>query len=305
MKDRFYLVSLRDTVGSNTAFHSHHGRGYSTDQRNARVYTREEAQRAWNTGREFDLPVDADAVDRHLVFHVDHQFVPGKTILSESATKYVGFVNGQWDGNDLFWLADAGKGQTIYARGNGLEVGQQYAVYREGDPYTMLNAKGKKYDAGLELNQVATGVAVASENDITTIELTDSFNAEVRRGDRVLPVYDPMLPTLFYPTMAEDVAAGGQIVRVMGSIGTAAKNSVVTIDRGNLEGVQVGHVFSINQKGEQVRDPKTKEMVQLPGQKIGNLMVFKTFDHFSYAYVLDSSLPIKIGAYIQPPLMDD
>lgn len=34
MKDRFYLVSLRDTVGSNTAFHSHHGRGYSTDQRN-------------------------------------------------------------------------------------------------------------------------------------------------------------------------------------------------------------------------------------------------------------------------------
>lgn len=31
----FYLVSLRDTVGSNTAFHSHHGRGYSTDQRNA------------------------------------------------------------------------------------------------------------------------------------------------------------------------------------------------------------------------------------------------------------------------------
>lgn len=108
MKDRFYLVSLRDTVGSNTAFHSHHGRGYSTDQRNARVYTREEAQRAWNTGREFDLPVDADAVDRHLVFHVDHQFVPGKTILSESATKYVGFVNGQWDGNDLFWLADAG-----------------------------------------------------------------------------------------------------------------------------------------------------------------------------------------------------
>ncbi|HHP2618803.1 TPA: hypothetical protein ACR8QX_003983, partial [Citrobacter freundii] len=80
MKDRFYLVSLRDTVGSNTAFHSHHGRGYSTDQRNARVYTREEAQRAWNTGREFDLPVDADAVDRHLVFHVDHQFVPGKTI---------------------------------------------------------------------------------------------------------------------------------------------------------------------------------------------------------------------------------
>lgn len=108
MKDRFYLVSLRDTVGSNTAFHSHHGRGYSTDQRNARVYTLDEAQRAWNTGREFDLPIDADAVDRNLVFHVDHQLVPGQSDLTESATGYVGFVKGQWDGNDLFWLADTG-----------------------------------------------------------------------------------------------------------------------------------------------------------------------------------------------------
>ena len=114
-----------------------------------------------------------------------------------------------------------------------------------------------------------------------------------------------MLPTLFYPTNAEDVVAGGQVVRVMGSIGTAAKNSVVTIDRGSLQGVQVGHVFSINQKGEVVTDPKTKERVQLPGQRIGNVMVFKSFEHLSYAYVLDSELPIKVGAGIQPPLMDD
>ncbi len=199
----------------------------------------------------------------------------------------------------------AAKGQTVYARGNGLEIGQRYAVYREGEPYMLTGANGKKFNAGLELIQVATGVAVRGENDITTLELTDTYNSEVRRGDRVLPEYDPMLPTLFYPTNAEDVVAGGQVVRVMGSIGTAAKNSVVTIDRGSLQGVQVGHVFSINQKGEVVTDPKTKERVQLPGQRIGNVMVFKSFEHLSYAYVLDSELPIKVGAGIQPPLMDD
>ena len=199
----------------------------------------------------------------------------------------------------------AAKGQTVYARGNGLEIGQRYAVYREGEPYRLAGANGKKFNAGLELIQVAAGVAVRGENDITTLELTDTYNSEVRRGDRVLPEYDPMLPTLFYPTNAEDVVAGGQVVRVMGSIGTAAKNSVVTIDRGSLQGVQVGHVFSINQKGEVVTDPKTKERVQLPGQRIGNVMVFKSFEHLSYAYVLDSELPIKVGAGIQPPLMDD
>ena len=199
----------------------------------------------------------------------------------------------------------AAKGQTVYARGNGLEIGQRYAVYREGEPYMLTGANGKKFNAGLELIQVAAGVAIRGENDITTLELTDTYNSEVRRGDRVLPEYDPMLPTLFYPTNAEDVVAGGQVVRVMGSIGTAAKNSVVTIDRGSLQGVQVGHVFSINQKGEVVTDPKTKERVQLPGQRIGNVMVFKSFEHLSYAYVLDSELPIKVGAGIQPPLMDE
>ena len=199
----------------------------------------------------------------------------------------------------------AAKGQTVYARGNGLEIGQRYAVYREGEPYMFTDANGKKYNAGLELIQVASGVAVRGENDITSLELTDTYNAEVRRGDRVLPEYDPMLPTLFYPTNAEEVVAGGQVVRVMGSIGTAAKHSVVTIDRGSLQGVQVGHVLTVNQKGEVVTDPKTKERVQLPGQRIGNIMVFKNFENLSYAYVLDSELPIKVGAGIQPPLMDE
>ena len=199
----------------------------------------------------------------------------------------------------------AAKGQTVYARGNGLEVGQRYAVYREAEPYMFTDANGKKYNAGLELIQVAAGTSIRGENDITTLELTDTYNGEVRRGDRVLPEYDPMLPTLFYPTHAEDVVTGGKIVRVMGSIGTAAKHSVVTIDRGRLQGVQVGHVFAVNQTGETVTDPKTKERIQLPGQRIGNIMVFKSFDHLSYAYVLDSELPIKVGAAIQPPLLDD
>ncbi|SKZ75302.1 Uncharacterised protein [Mycobacteroides abscessus subsp. abscessus] len=95
------------------------------------------------------------------------------------------------------------------------------------------------------------------------------------------------------------------MLRVMGSIGTAAKHSVVAIDRGTLHGVQSGYVFSVTQKGEVVTDPKTKERVQLPGERIGNIMVFKSFDHISYAYVLDSELPIKVGASLQAPRMDD
>jgi hypothetical protein len=197
----------------------------------------------------------------------------------------------------------AAAGQTVYARGNGLQVGQRYAVYREGEPYIFTDANGKSYNAGVELLQVASGVAVQNEQDITTLELTQSYNGEVRRGDRVMPEYDPMLPTLFYPTIDHQVTEGGQVIRVMGSIGTAARHSVVTVNRGNIHGVQSGQVFSVYQQGEVVRDPKTREQIKLPSQKVGNIMIFRTFDQLSYAYVLDSALPIKVGSGIQAPPM--
>ena len=199
----------------------------------------------------------------------------------------------------------AGKGQSVYVRGQGLTSGQRYAVYRKGEPYVLTDAKGKKHTVGIELLQVASGIATQIDKDITTMELTDSYNAEVRRGDLVMFEQEAMLPTLFYPTEANQVTAGGQIIRVMGSIGSAAKNSVVTIDRGRLDGVQSGHVFAIYQQGETVQDPKTKERVKLPNQKVGTLMVFRTFDQLSYAYVLESSLPIKVGAELLPPRLDD
>lgn len=228
------------------------------------------------------------------------QWLERYTLMAPDSVQGTPYILGTADQRVL-----AGKGQKVYVRGNGLVVGQRYAVYREAEPYVFTDANGKKYTAALELQQVASGIVVRSEGEVTTLELTDSYNAEVRRGDRVLAEYDPMLPTLFYPTNAESIVPGGQIVRVLGSIGTAARHSVVTLDRGTAHGVQTGHVFSVNQKGEVVTDPKTKERVQLPGERIGQVMVFKAFDQLSYAYVLDSELPIKVGAGIQPPLLED
>lgn len=35
------------------------------------------------------------------------------------------------------------------------------------------------------------------------------------------------------------------------------------------------------------------------------IMVFKTFDRVSYAYVLDSELPMNLGAKISPSVVDE
>ena len=228
------------------------------------------------------------------------QWLERTSVLPADAIANTPYILGTADNRVL-----AGKGQSVYVRGKGLENGQRYGVFREGEPYVVLDEKGKKQVLGIELTQVASGVAIRNENDITTVELTDSYNGEVRRGDRVMAEQDAMLPTLFYPTDAGQVKDGGKIIRVMGSIGTAAKNGVVTVDRGTADGIEIGQVFSTYQDGETVRDPKTKETVKLPGQYVGSVMIFKSFDRISYAYVLESELPIKIGSNIKPPRLDD
>ncbi len=228
------------------------------------------------------------------------QWLERSSVLPADAIANTPYILGTADNRVL-----AGKGQSVYVRGQGLENGQRYGVYREGEPYIVVDEQGKKQNLGVELLQVASGVAVRNENDITTVELTASYNGEVRRGDRVMLEQEAMLPTLFYPIDAKQVRDGGKVIRVLGSIGTAAKNGVVTVDRGTADGVEIGQVFSTYQEGEIVQDPKTKEKVKLPGQYVGSLMIFKSFDRISYAYVLESELPIKVGSNIQPPRLDD
>ena len=228
------------------------------------------------------------------------QWLERSSVLPADAIANTPYILGTADNRVL-----AGKGQSVYVRGQGLENGQRYGVYREGEPYIIVDEQGKKQNLGVELLQVASVVAVRNENDITTVELTDSYNGEVRRGDLVMLEQEAMLPTLFYPIDAKQVRDGGKVIRVLGSIGTAAKNGVVTVDRGTADGVEIGQVFSTYQEGEIVQDPKTKEKVKLPGQYVGSLMIFKSFDRISYAYVLESELPIKVGSNIQPPRLDD
>ncbi len=228
------------------------------------------------------------------------QWLNQNIVVNVESVKDLPYVLGSEDNRVI-----TGKGQKIYIRGEGVQIGKRYSVFRETAPYIFQDKNGNKINAGIELVQVAAGLSIEQKNDISTLELTDSYQQEVRRGDLVLPEYQAELPTMFYPTAKNDVLAGGRIIRVLDSISRAASHSVVTLDRGMLEGAKLGQVFSISQRGEIVKDPKTKKNVELPDQKIGHLMVFKTFDHVSYAYVLDSTLPIKVGSTIQSTYDED
>lgn len=113
MKNRFYLACFRDNVGSNVSFQCKEFKGYHTDIDQAHECTLEEAQRKFNHAREYDLPLSADHVDALAVWKVDHQYLPSKSDLSPS-DKYVFFVKGIWDGNDVYWTDLNGSKSTNF-----------------------------------------------------------------------------------------------------------------------------------------------------------------------------------------------
>ena len=197
----------------------------------------------------------------------------------------------------------AAAGQSVYVRGPGLQVGQKYGVYREGADYIVQYGKIKE-NLGRELTQVANGTITALNGEIATIELLRSFDQEVRTGDRVMLENETPLPSVFYPTAATEVTAGGQVIRILDSISSASKNSVVAIDRGIVNGAKPGQVFSVYQKGSITTDPKTGEKIQLPSERVGLVMIFNTFERVSYAFVLESDLPIKVADELRSPLSD-
>ena len=193
-----------------------------------------------------------------------------------------------------------GAGDKIYAKGVPLIVGQRYGIYREGEPFV---DPATNQIVGLEVRQVATGTVTAVEtNGVSSIELLDSYEYEVREGDRVFVELGNAVPPMFQPSPAV-VNRGGMIVRVTDSIGNAAAGSVVAINLGTENGAKPGDVLAISRRGPLVRDVMDNDMpVRLPSEQAGHLMIFKTFNKISYAYVLDAEIPLSVGDRLSPPV---
>ena len=190
-------------------------------------------------------------------------------------------------------------GNKVYAKGALLAPGQSYGIYREGKPYIDQRTG---MIMGLEVTQVATATVTSVTADgVSSLQITNNYGSEVREGDRVFIEVDAPIPSVFYPAPAS-VNRGGMIARVMGSIGAAAKDSVVAVNLGATDGAQPGHVLDVYKKGALIRDVYDKDMpVRLPSELLGQVIIFKTFDYISYAYVLSAEEPLNVGDYLVAP----
>lgn len=130
---------------------------------------------------------------------------------------------------------------------------------------------------------------------------------EIFIKDRLVPTSDDIAVN-FVPH-APDAAIAGRIINIYGGLAEAGPQSIITINKGASDGIEVGHVLAINRFGRVIKDPEpSKEknversadklaletgMVKLPDERVGLLMVFRVFNRVSYALVMQATQPIN------------
>jgi hypothetical protein len=190
-----------------------------------------------------------------------------------------------------------GAGEKAYVLGMEAGKGIYWNVYRPGkmliDP-----------ESGETLGQEAIYLGkarVIKFGDPSTIEVTQSV-LEIYANDRLIPVTEA--PINAYIPRAPDHAVAGRVMSIYGGAAEAGQNSIITLNKGKRDGIEIGHVLAIHRRGASVPvvDAKgDKVSLKLPDERSGLLFVFRTFDKLSYALIVQSNRPVHLLDTVQTP----
>lgn len=199
-----------------------------------------------------------------------------------------------------------GAGNTAYARGLGDTKEETWHIYRRGkalvDPDTNSNV-------GYEATYLGTA-RIRKPGEPATIEIL-AAGQEITKGDKLVAAGRPQVPN--YAPHAPAGKISGRVMSIYGGVGTVgegSRNSVVTLNRGKADGLEVGHVLAllrlgatVDAKGTMYRSasPSPEGAIKVPDERYGLVFVFRVFDRVSYALVMNVSRPVKPLDVVQTP----
>ena len=189
----------------------------------------------------------------------------------------------------------ASTGSKIYARGRFNRAVTSYSVYRKSkeliDPVSGAHL-------GYEVTHVSNA-KLLSVGDPSTLTLTSNIK-ETITGDFLLPANTEATP-LQYVQRLPKLLGDARIVSLVDAISQSGRNQIVVLNVGADSSIQSGDVLAVETAGHLVNDKHGSfkgDEVNLPNQRTGVLMVFRTFDKVSYALVMESTRPIKVNDFV-------
>lgn len=164
-----------------------------------------------------------------------------------------------------------------------------YAIYRPCGEYIHPETK-----CFLGYKVTLVGYAeLLQGRDPATIVLTDIIQG-TRLRDRVVPRNYPEF-NLFFEPKTPSARVKGDIIDLPGDYSQGGVGLVVVIDKGKTAGLQPGDVLGVYSRPVSVPDGKCPpNCITLPPERIGEVMVFRTFTNTSFALVVRSIRAIEI-----------
>jgi hypothetical protein len=198
-----------------------------------------------------------------------------------------------------------GEGDRIYVRGN-LQGASSFQVFRPGTP---LRDPESGRIVAHEATYVGTARLVAEAKpgvDVHSFVVTRSVQ-EIGVGDRLLPA--PPTPLTNYVPHVPERPVAARVMSIASGTNYAAQSQVVTVNRGAIDGLDVGAVLRLYHHGQTVRDPGGRKgflgigaaTLRLPDEQYGELFIFRVFGHVSYGLVMQVTKPVQVGDVANSP----
>ena len=186
----------------------------------------------------------------------------------------------------------AGSGDIAYAKGVTESQGTVWQVYRPGKIFVDPESKEVLGHEAFYL-----GDAVVKEfADVSTMIIKDA-KQEIRAGDRLVAPGEPVARN--YLPRAPEGNINASVISIYGGVSQAGQNIVITLNKGERDGLQNGHVLALYKKSGNAKFEGKN--VALPDERYGLLFVFRVFDKVSYALVMQTRLPVQLLDRAQTP----
>lgn len=227
-----------------------------------------------------------------------------------------------------------GAGDRAFAHGITKDKGDQWQIFRRGDP--LIDPETKEI-LGYEATYLGEA-RVSKHGEVSTIEIVRSMQ-EIYRDDRLIPL-GKQTPVFSYVPRPPQTPVKGHIISAYGSLQETGPMSIVALSKGSKDGLQIGTVLAIERsqitarysqrteplfgrsgitgsdtprvyyteplpprdvlvgKGEAVT---RSDIAKLPDERYGLVMVFRTFDRTSFALVMEASRPVAVSDVVTNP----
>jgi hypothetical protein len=205
---------------------------------------------------------------------------------------------------------------VIYVNGQ-LKVGDKVGAYSAGRKFT---SKEAQEPLGQEVILTASGRVIES-GAISKVKLLSNLR-ETKAGFRVIPIEDDSLISAYFTPKAASLTEPAYVIASEDSRRESGKLDVVYLDKGNVDGIEPGHVFAIYRDGDEIvlnnggtpvpssersaydnlmAKISSDNAIKVPDTYRGNILVFKTFDKVSLGLIMLNERPVRLHDKLLTP----